>query len=95
MIIDITNNFGTIAYDQHKIDESLEYYRKALGLYEKINDQQGIALSYNNIGLAWLDKKDYQTSLQYFMKSLKLANELKMYDFTGDIYSNLLFITKS
>ncbi|MDP3435590.1 MAG: tetratricopeptide repeat protein [Bacteroidota bacterium] len=57
MIIDITNNFGTIAYDQHKIDESLEYYWKALGLYEKINDQQGIALSYNNIGLAWLDKK--------------------------------------
>jgi len=89
MIIVITNNLGTIAYDQKKLKESLDYYWEAWKLYEKTNDLQGVALAYNNIGLVYLDQKNYPKALAYFNKSLDLATELKMKDFTIDIYSNL------
>jgi len=72
----------------------MNYYQEALNLYQKVNDQQGIALAYNNIGLVYLDQKEYKKSLEYFKKSLALATDLKMYDFTVDIYSNLTIYYK-
>ena len=89
MMIDVINNRGTVAYDQNKLDESLSYYVKALELYRKTNDEKGIAYAFNNIGLVYLDKKEEVKSLDYFKKSLAIATRLKMYDFTGTIYSNL------
>ena len=46
-------------------------------------------MANNNLGLVYLDKKNFKKSFAYFSKSLSLANELKMNDFVIDIYGNL------
>jgi signal transduction histidine kinase len=89
MIIDVANNFGTIAYEQKDLAKSLGYYEKALKLYQAIDDRKGIAMAYNNIGLVYLDKYEYEKSIGYFKKALSLATDLRMHTLVGDVYSNL------
>jgi tetratricopeptide (TPR) repeat protein len=44
------NLIGVIHYAQGQYAKALEAYQKALAIFERIGDQQGIAGSYNNIG---------------------------------------------
>lgn len=91
LLVTVLNNQGTLAYDRKEYDKSLGYYQETLRWLLLLNDKEGVAFAYNNIGLAYLDKKEYKLAGEYFFKALKLAQELKLYDFSGDIYSNLKF----
>lgn len=88
-MVDILNNQGTIQYDMGNLDESLEYYLKAQQLYELMGNEEGVAIIHNNIGLIHLDRKEYADAYANFKEAERIANELNLYDFSGDIYSNL------
>lgn len=93
-MVNVLNNLGTLEYDLQNLSQSLDYYKQALELYQKANDQVGVAYALNNIGLIHLDKKEYPQALIYFKKALKIATNLNLYDFSGDIYSNLTIFYK-
>ncbi|HKJ42913.1 MAG TPA: tetratricopeptide repeat-containing sensor histidine kinase [Sunxiuqinia sp.] len=93
-IVNVVNNLGTLEYDLKNYDKSLKYYDQALQIYQKTNDQVGIAYALNNIGLIHLDQKEYPQALKNFKAALKIATDLNLYDFTGDIYSNLTIYYK-
>jgi signal transduction histidine kinase len=88
-MVNIDNNLGTLEYELGNYEKSLGYYQQALELYKSSNDLTGIAFAKNNIGLVHLDKKEYPLALKNFKEALQIATELNLYDFTGDIYSNL------
>jgi tetratricopeptide (TPR) repeat protein len=73
----------------------LEYYDKSLKIMEEINDKQGIASSYNNIGIIYLNQGNYSKALEYYFNSLKIREELgdkqgiaTSYNNIGNIYAD-------
>lgn len=63
-------------------DLSIMWHEKALNIYQNITDlivaEQGVAVSYYNIGMTYYDKNDYSTALKYYKQSLEKYEELKM-----------------
>jgi len=90
------NNIGFVFQSQNDIPKTLVYYEKSLALREKIGDKKGIAESLNNLGLVYRKNGDpncksqikdacmragVQKALEYYLRSLKIKEEVK--DVTG------------
>jgi len=56
--------------------KALDYYFKALKLFEELDDKTKIATQLTNIGTVYHDQKDYQKALDYYFKALKIDKEL-------------------
>jgi len=73
------NNLGfsySILGDHQK---SLEYYQKALKLFQKVlpKDHPDIASSLNNFGFSYSILGDHQKSLEYYQKALEMRQKVK------------------
>ncbi len=55
------------------LENALKYYLMSLLIYETINDESGIIAAHLNIGNIYGNKKDYDNSLYYFSKALRLC----------------------
>ncbi len=91
----VYQNLG-IVFDQMKeYDKALDYYFKALSIYNNITsenkpDLRGkMSTVYNCIGAVYQVKKDYDTALQYYTKALGISKEFKQDANLGMIYNNL------
>lgn len=60
---------------EFKTDLSIENAKKALSLSLKKKDNDGIAQSYNFIGLNLVEHNEYEKAIEYYKKSLKYANK--------------------
>ena len=61
------NNLGVIHNSLNENDRSLEYHQKALEYLTEFKDDDNLYLAtLNNIGYAYLNKKDFNTATQYF-----------------------------
>ncbi len=56
---------------------ALTYAREALTLATQINDQKGIAASYNNLGIIYRNQGALEKALEYYMNSLKIYDTLQ------------------
>jgi signal transduction histidine kinase len=77
-------------------DSSLIFLEKALKISKKQNWQEGIAVSYFDIGEFFIIKNEFMKAVDYFYKSLAISIELKdeilianTYKSLGDCYSLL------
>ena len=59
-------------------DEALEYGTKAVALDEEVNGENDLnaATSFQNFGHVYLKKNEYNTALEYFMKSLNICEDI-------------------
>jgi len=74
---DVLNAIGNIyLYHQANYSKALEYYNRSLEIFIEINDDFGIAIEYNNIGIVYASKKEYELGLEFFLKSYKLKKEI-------------------
>jgi tetratricopeptide (TPR) repeat protein len=55
-----------------KLAQSIEYYMK--GLDNSASSDIDLINSYNRIGYLYINKGDYDNSLEYYLKSLPLTN---------------------
>lgn len=71
LIGSIHTNIGLSLWNLGSYDKALESYLKALPYFEN-NDKAGVYLAntYNNIGLIYGEKKEYQKSRPYFEKAI-------------------------
>jgi tetratricopeptide (TPR) repeat protein len=60
---------------QSGVQKALEYYLRSLKIKEEIKDQNGIGISYNNLGGVYSFLGDYEKALEYFNKSLDLRKQ--------------------
>jgi len=87
---DAMNNIGNIYNYRHDYTQAMEYYLKAINIYEgHENRKKDLAFLYNRIGGIYYDMFSYAEAHQYYTKSLQL------YLLTGDqrgtaaLYNNL------
>jgi signal transduction histidine kinase/DNA-binding NarL/FixJ family response regulator len=65
------NCLGIVHEDLGKYPEALDYYRKAVAVREKLNDNKALAASYNNIGIIYYHQAEFPEALKNFMQALK------------------------
>jgi hypothetical protein len=75
-------------YYLNQRDSSLNNYLLGLNLFIKNNNELGEAKVSNNIGNLWLDI-DYDKSLFYFNKTLKIAKKFNKKDLIAGSYLNI------
>ncbi|MCX6199407.1 MAG: tetratricopeptide repeat protein [Bacteroidetes bacterium] len=86
-------HLATLQRNKGEFETSLTSDGKALRLFEQIKSKQGIASSYNNIGLTYEQQGDYPEALKNYFISLKLRKETEdklsvaaSYNNIGNIY---------
>src|SRR5688500_4705623 len=57
--------------------KALAYTREALSLATEINDQKGMAASYNNLGIVYRNQGALDKALEYYIISLKIYETLQ------------------
>jgi tetratricopeptide (TPR) repeat protein len=74
---------------QGRYAEALESYQKALTIRERIGDQQGIASSYNNIGLIHKTQGRYAEALEAHQKALAIHERIGDQQGIASSYNNI------
>jgi tetratricopeptide (TPR) repeat protein len=71
---DVLSDLAILYRELYYLDKALDASLESLKTREKIEDSNGIAISYTNLGNVYYDLKDYEKSLSYY----KDAYELKI-----------------
>jgi len=82
------NNLFKIQYKSQPA-KSFEYANTALEISKRINFLQGEAVAYNNLGVYYKQKGDYDKALQYFKQSFNLNDSLNNKEGIGKSLSNI------
>lgn len=73
------NEYTTIGnkyFYQKKYEKALDKYIKALKISQAINNREGLAICYNNIGLVFQNLGKYRKAIQYFQKALEISTNM-------------------
>lgn len=66
----------SFAYENYNPDKGIEYGIKGVKLSDKLNWKEGLAGSFNSIGVNYESKSDYKKALEYYEKALKINEEI-------------------
>ena len=75
----IYQGLGVNSRMRKQTQKGLEYYQKALEIYEKIGSRTGISLIYVNLGYCYLDLKNFDKANEFLQKGLTLSKSSKSY----------------
>jgi serine phosphatase RsbU (regulator of sigma subunit) len=70
--------FNMSAYllqNNNHYEEAISYYKRILDINERLNNQKGLMVVYNNIGMMYSDLEQYSNALPYLGKGLQLSRE--------------------
>jgi tetratricopeptide (TPR) repeat protein len=76
-------------YSYSDVAQTEKYANEALELSEKLNYQEGLAQSYNLIGIAGRNTSEYQKALDNFKKALQIRIQLGDTDKQSKVYVNI------
>ncbi len=85
----IYTQIGNVYKKALKIEEATNSYLKSLRIFARLNDKDGLATCYNNLGADYYALGDYETALSNFKKSLTLRNSLNDPLSTHNTLSNI------
>ena len=70
IIADSYNNIGLVYKSFSRYDKALEYFYKALNIFEQLDSNNpSLAISYNGIGAVYHKKADYDKALEYYNRA--------------------------
>jgi adenylate cyclase len=94
-VAEALSDLGNCLDEMQNRDSSLvavEHYQRALKIYEKMNDQRGIAVVCNNLGTAYKHLEQYGKAMQNLQRSLGIRRTLgdqmglmEVYNSIGDV----------
>ncbi|MCW3071919.1 MAG: nprA [Bacteroidetes bacterium] len=73
-------NIGNVYADMGNNDKALEYQFRAVLLFEKIGDKQGLTICYSAIGSSFYELKEYRQAIEYYTKALAIAEEINSWE---------------
>jgi len=82
-------SWGHALTNLKKYDEAIEKLQKALKINEELGDMQGVATSYNNIGLVHQNLGKLEYALEHYLKALKINEELGDMQGVATSYNNI------
>ncbi|MBU7586503.1 MAG: CHAT domain-containing protein [Nostoc sp. TH1S01] len=80
-IASANHNLGIVAYEQRQFDVAIDYYNKALKIYEDAGDLYSAASDYHNLGVVAQEQRQFDVAIDYYYKALKIFED------AGDLYS--------
>ncbi|MDI9258531.1 tetratricopeptide repeat-containing sensor histidine kinase [Flavobacterium sedimenticola] len=81
-------SIGIIFSEQSNYSKALEYYLKAVKIYEQLKDDEKCAKLYNNIGIVYKSMSADFKALEYFIKAQKIQEKRKDVN-VGITYTNI------
>lgn len=72
-----------------RLDTALEYYQKALDIYERVDNRQGIGLSYLGMGKINIEMDNSEEAESYLEKALAIALQYTYGELARDSYQEL------
>lgn len=88
----ISNALGRIYAELSEYDCALEFYTKAIAIYNEIDDRLNEARSIGNIGILYQNQADYRRAKENYLKALATYEELGMREDVAIVYVNLGFL---
>jgi two-component system NarL family sensor kinase len=85
----ISNNLGNLYWTLKNWTAAKQWYNKALGSYERLQQQQGIAETFFNLGAIATQQKQYQAAISYYHKSLEATPDDQPVEHLEWIYEHL------
>ncbi|MCK5776347.1 MAG: tetratricopeptide repeat protein, partial [Bacteroidales bacterium] len=81
---------GNILYKRGQVDDALKVYNEALDLasYHE-NSSREMSLLYNNLGVFYSERSNFEKSLMYYEKSLSINKRLKNVRDEARLYNNI------
>ncbi|WP_408086061.1 tetratricopeptide repeat-containing sensor histidine kinase [Flavobacterium rhizosphaerae] len=86
-LANIYGSIGIVCSEQNNYGKALEYYFKALKLFQETGQEAVMAIVYNNIGNIYDAEKEYGKALDYFNKALWIHKK------SGDLSSAAITIS--
>ncbi|QGY47348.1 hypothetical protein GM418_27880 [Maribellus comscasis] len=90
------DNIGYMYYLHRNLSSAMEYAREALGIFESLGEQRGMAYVNTTVGLILNEQGKHQEALDYFDIALKkhlatenLAGQAAVYFCSGNAYLDL------
>lgn len=84
------SNIGQVYSNSGQFDSAMYFYNQSLEENLKNKDKRNAASDYNNMGTAAFNiKNDYPAAVEYYLKGLRLAEELKDTALTAICLSNI------
>ncbi|MEO8233965.1 MAG: histidine kinase dimerization/phosphoacceptor domain -containing protein [Flavobacterium sp.] len=74
-IADNLQELGDFYTAVDSLDTAYNYYIKSLSIFKNISKSRGLPPLYNSMGVMFIKKKQYDKSLYYFNKSLKISRQ--------------------
>ncbi len=82
-------NMGNVYADMGDTEKAMELQLEAVRIFNEIGDKQGLTICYSAIGVDYLNAKQYDKALEYFNKSLPMAQEMQSLEDLIEIHQNL------
>ncbi len=82
-------NMGNVYADMGDPEKAMELQLEAVRIFDEIGDKQGLTICYSAIGIDYLKAKKYDKALEYFNKSLPMAQEMQSLEDLIEIHENL------
>ncbi|MBI5207876.1 MAG: tetratricopeptide repeat protein [Candidatus Firestonebacteria bacterium] len=66
-----------IYQNEGNYDDAFNHYQKSLKIFDNIEDNDGVASSFHEIGRVYQKKGNYDEALKHYQKSLEIKEKIK------------------
>ncbi|MEH2161865.1 MAG: tetratricopeptide repeat protein [Nostoc sp.] len=89
IIADVYHNLGMVGEKQRQFDVAIDYYLKALKIFEDAGNLYSTAREYNRLGIVASEQRQFDVAVDYYNKALKIFEDAEdLYSAAGE-YQNL------
>jgi len=88
-ISELHHQAGISYYHTGKFEKAVENFEKVLALNEELNNENNVALTFNNLGMVYHAWKQYEKAIKYYLQSIEILNSLNNKTETVTVLNNI------
>ncbi|MDP2560791.1 response regulator [Psychrobium sp. 1_MG-2023] len=87
-LVDLKMNVGGLFFRTSRYDTAIDIYNEVIAGYRELNDEEGLALTYGDIGNSYRSAKKFEQSEYYLKKSFNYYKKTDNKYFMGSQHNN-------